>query len=106
MTGGPYYAGDVGVPITFGPLETGEVDGEDLTSARVVAVLRDMVVELPVSFAAQAVDSVTLRHVTTGSLATHGVWRVRAFYYQGATLVLASSIAELPVFASVVPQPS
>lgn len=103
-----YYAGDVDVEITLGPLSTGDVDGTTIDSARVIIVRPSggASIELAVAIAAQDVESVTLQHITDGAIATAGRWLLRAYYYDGATLVATSKEAALDVAARIVPLPT
>lgn len=105
---GTYYAGDVGVAITLGPMATGSVDGTTIDSARIMAVSPGggAAIELDVSITAQSTTSVTLTHVTTGSMARAGDWLLRAYYYDGASLVLSSRETTLTVTTRRVAPPT
>lgn len=93
-----YYAGDVGVEILIGPVDTGPVDGSEITSARVVATSpQNATVELAATIAAQAVDSITVRHMTDGSINVPDTWTLRVWLYVGASVVLSTLELSLPV---------
>lgn len=103
-----YYAGDEDVEVILGPLATGDVDGTTIDSARVMAVppRGGAAIELAVTIATQSTTAITLRHLTTGSLTPSGRWTLRAYYYDGAALVLSSTEAALTVTTRTVPTPS
>lgn len=105
---GTYYAGDVGAELLLGPLATGDVDGTTIDSARVVAVppRSGTPVELTVTIASQSASAITLRHVTDGALDVSGTWRLRAWYYDGATIVASSLEIDLAVASRRVPPPT
>lgn len=105
---GTYYAGDVGAELLLGPLATGDVDGTTIDSARVVAVppQNGAPIELAVTIASQSTGAITLRHVTDGDVAASGTWRLRAWYYDGATLIASSLEFDWPVAARRVPLPT
>jgi hypothetical protein len=95
---GTYYAGDVGVEILIGPIGMGAIDGSTITSARIMATSpRGHTVELAATIASQAVGSITLRHLTDGSIGTPDTWRLRAWCYVGASAVLSTLEILLPV---------
>lgn len=93
-----YYAGDENVEILIGPIATGSIDGSTITSARILAVSpRGLAVELAATIAEQAVGSITLRHMTIGSISGPGDWTLRAWCYVGASPVLSTLELTLPV---------
>ena len=93
-----YYAGDEDIEILIGPIATGAIDGSTITSARIMAVSpRGLTVELAATIASQSVGSITLRHLTTGSISGSGDWRLRAWCYVASSAVLSTLEITLPV---------
>lgn len=101
------YAGDVGAEVLFPMTSTGSVDATTITSVEIVAVgPGGSTIELPATISAATTSSITARHVTTGTLSQAGSWRVRLFYYAGASRVMTSLETTINVSARRVPEPT
>lgn len=112
MTLNSLLAGDVGVVVEIGPVDTGAVDGTSIASAilRVARVLdgpNGPVVDWPNTIVEATEDSVTIQHVTPGTLTLKpGEYVGRVFYLSGSVVLVSTEEFTFTVRPTRIPYPS